>query len=422
MPHITPGYWQQADTLYLPNDKGYVYALVICDVGSRLVDAVEMKSRDPEDVIIAFNKIYRRKILSKPKVLTTDAGTEFRGKVEQYLTSIGIHHNMAKVVSHRSVSLAERKNQTIGKIIHKIILKVELVSRGKNSSSQWVQYLPNIIAMINKKVHEAKVAKVSDKPTYNLKHKVDLLSVGQQVRVALDNPVDIHGKPKFGGFRSSDHRWATTIRTIKFLLMKPNEPVMYLLDGKFGDKKIECTGYTRNQLQKVSRQEVPEHETVAPVPIEEDRFEFEKILESKKVGNRLCYLIKWKGYHKKHSTWEARSELMKDVPQAVLTYEKNIQTNYSISANPKASMTSPIALSETYIISPSTGLVGVATFTTRITDKSLVFIVKEDGEFKFVLLDGVTDSKLLVDHPDVCFTCNWAVLDDVLKSHLMGST
>ena len=85
-------------------------------------------------------------------------------------------------------------------------------------------------------------------------------------------------------------------------------------------------------------------------------------------------------------------------------------------------MTSPIALSETYIISPSTGLVGVATFTTRITDKSLVFIVKEDGEFKFVLLDGVTDSKLLVDHPDVCFTCNWAVLDDLLKSHLMGST
>lgn len=68
MPHITPGYWQQADTLYLPNDKGYVYALVICDVGSRLVDAVEMKSRDPEDVIIAFNKIYRRKKIGRAHV------------------------------------------------------------------------------------------------------------------------------------------------------------------------------------------------------------------------------------------------------------------------------------------------------------------------------------------------------------------
>jgi hypothetical protein len=65
-------------------------------------------------------------------------------------------------------------------------------------------------------VHEAKVAKVSDEPTYNPKHKVDLVSVGQQVRVALDNPVNIHGKPNFGGFRSSDHRWATTIRTVNF--------------------------------------------------------------------------------------------------------------------------------------------------------------------------------------------------------------
>jgi hypothetical protein len=104
--------------------------------------------------------------------------------------------------------------------------------------------------------------------------------------------------------------------------MKPNQPIMYLLDGKFGDKKIECTGYTRNHKQKVSRQEVPEHETVAPVPVEEDRFEFEKILESKKVGNKLYYFIIWKGYHKKHSTWEARSELIKDVPQAILAYEK----------------------------------------------------------------------------------------------------
>jgi hypothetical protein len=56
-------------------------------------------------------------------------------------------------------------------------------------------------------------------PTFNPAHKVDL-------RIALDTPLDIHNKPKYGGFRSSDHRWGTTIKTVKFLLMKPNEPVM----------------------------------------------------------------------------------------------------------------------------------------------------------------------------------------------------
>ena len=326
MPYITPNYWQMADTLYLPNDKGYMYALVVCDVGSRLVDAEPMKSRDSEDLKIAFRKIYKRHILSKPKVLTTDAGTEFRGQVEQFLESIGIHHNIAKVGRHRSVSLAERKNQTIGKIIHKIILKVELVSKGKNSS-----FLPRIIGLINKKVHESfekmnkyETTKIpSLEPTHNPAHKVDLLSVSQKVRVALDNPVDINNKPKYGGFRSSDHRWGTTIRTVKFVLMKPNEPIMYLLDGKFGDKKIEPTGYTRNQLQNVSTHEANnEANAIAPIPIEEDRFEFEKILDRKKTGNTVYYLIKWKGYHKKHATWEKRSELIKDIPQAVLTYEK----------------------------------------------------------------------------------------------------
>jgi hypothetical protein len=145
--------------------------------------------------------------------------------------------------------------------------------------------------------------------------------------VALDNPLDIHNKPKYGGFRSSDHRWGTTIRTVKFVLMKPNEPVMYLLDGKFGDKKIECTGYTRNRLQKVSTLESNnEANAAAPVPIEEDRFEFEKILDRKKTGNTVYYLIKWKGYHKKHATWEKRSELIKDIRQAVLNYEKKNPT------------------------------------------------------------------------------------------------
>ncbi len=69
-----------------------------------------------------------------------------------------------------------------------------------------------------------------------------------------------------------------------------------------------------------------EGNAVAPVPLEEDRFEFEKILERKKTGNTVYYLIKWKGYHKKHATWEKRSELMKDIPQAVLTYEKKNPT------------------------------------------------------------------------------------------------
>jgi len=44
--YITAGYKQQADLLYLTNDSGYLYALVVVDQGSRQLDAVALKTRD----------------------------------------------------------------------------------------------------------------------------------------------------------------------------------------------------------------------------------------------------------------------------------------------------------------------------------------------------------------------------------------
>lgn len=328
-PHITPNYIQQADTLYLPNDRNFVYALVLTDVGSRLVDAEPMKSRNPEDVIAAINKIYKRKILLKPDILKTDCGTEFRGKVEQYLTSIGIEHTMSKPGRHRQVALAERKNQTVGKIIHKIILSVELESKAsKNSSSQWVEYLPKIIKAINLKVKESdiEVDSIDNKKeipsvTFNPDHKIDLLAVGQKVRVQLDNPIDIHNKPKIGTFRSSDIRWSPDISKVKYMICKPNQPIMYILEGNHGPSKIETTAYTRNQLQKVS---IQEKETVAVAPVEDDRFEVEKILERRPKGRSFEYLIKWRHHKKSEASWESRKELMKDISSLVLKFDKKL--------------------------------------------------------------------------------------------------
>lgn len=74
-------------------------------------------------------------------------------------------------------------------------ISVDLETEGKNSSSQWVNILPKIVTKINQKVKESNI-----KPddihnnipdiSYNPEHKIDLLSVGQDVRVALDKPQD----------------------------------------------------------------------------------------------------------------------------------------------------------------------------------------------------------------------------------------
>ena len=78
-----PGYYDYADVLFLPNDKGYIYCLVVVDQGNRLVDAEPLKNKTSETVLEAFKAIYKRDIIKKPKIVTTDAGKEFMGNTKQ---------------------------------------------------------------------------------------------------------------------------------------------------------------------------------------------------------------------------------------------------------------------------------------------------------------------------------------------------
>jgi hypothetical protein len=315
--HTSPGYFQYLDTLYLPNDKGYIYALVLTDQGSRLVDVEPMKDRKSSDVVNALKIIYKRKILEKPKVIITDAGSEFKKDFTISLENFKIGHKIVKPGRHRSVSLVERKNQTIGKIIHKIITQVELTSG--NASSQWVSYCKDLVKLINEEVkkREKNIKEIpleNQSITYNEKNKLKMLNVGDHVRVALDNPKDINLKTLHGKFRKSDIRFDPTIRTIKYVMMEPGEPVMYLLDGNVKPLLVETVGYTYNQLQKVSDQEKEEKPILED---DENRYEIKTIKERKQVGKSYKYLVQWKTKENK-LTWETRKNLVEDLGEAYI--------------------------------------------------------------------------------------------------------
>eukprot|EP01035_Chromulina_nebulosa_P021692 gene21692-28073_t len=269
------------DLLYLPNDKGFQYALIVVDQGTRLLEAEPLKNRSPSDIITALKKIYKRKVLSKPSIVVSDSGSEFKGSFDADLLKMGIkHHKIVKVGRSRSVSLAERKNLTIGTIIHKILVQTELDSG--NPSSKWTEYLPLIVKSINEKVIEQLNSKKIEKPI-KPKHKVELLDEGQSVRVALDKPIDISGKKLTGNFRSSDIRWDPEIKTIKYIIQKPEQPILYLLNGnKMGKLKADSTAYTRNQLQVVSANEKERVETEKPIENDENRQEIQKIVDRRK--------------------------------------------------------------------------------------------------------------------------------------------
>jgi hypothetical protein len=322
-PKIDPNYLQQIDLLYLPNDNGMKYCLVVVDQGSRYLGAIALEDRTVNDVIKGLKGLYKSsKYLKKPVNIVSDQGSEFLGSFDSELHKMGInYHKIVKSGRHRSVSLAERKNQTIGKIISKILTQVQLTSG--NASSKWVSYLPIIVDSINEKIDEQnkkiKPQKLEDvKPiTSNPDHKIDLLNEGDEVRVALDNPIDVNGKSLNGKFRTGDIRWNPKIRTVKYMYMKPNEPIMYFLDGNHGNLKIETVGYTRNQLQKVSTREKDIQIQQPLFENENNRHEIQHIRDrGVNELDQIMYLVKFKGIRK--AVWMERSKLVQDLGKSYM--------------------------------------------------------------------------------------------------------
>ena len=338
--YITPGYIQHADTLYLPNDKGNIYALIVVDQGSREVDAAPLKDRTPESMIDGFKAIWKRKILKQPKLLVVDSGTEYKGKTAMYLESLGINIKTALPGRSRQVSLAERKNQTIGKMIHKFQAYKELNSGV--ASSEWVKDLPVLVAAINVKVKEKmkdidiptaatlkqEVSKLpsvdinkaiptseSSKSTDKTEEskKVKMHKINDKVRVQLDKPIDPNGNVLHGTFRSSDIKWNPQIRTIKEIIMSPNKPILYMLNSVTAPNVTDYrAAYTYNQLQKVIRTELP---AVQPANVvnPENIFELEKIVDRRKKGRSFEYKVKWKNYPSSANTFEPRKMLVEDL-------------------------------------------------------------------------------------------------------------
>ena len=315
IPIIAQNIWQQADLLVLPNDKGFDLCLVVVDASNRHVDAEPLLNKKSATVISALLKIYKRGIIKKPKLITVDGGKEFMGDFSTELAKIGISLNIAKVGRHRQNALVERKNQKIGKIVHQLITHEELET--KHSSSAWVKNLPSIIKLINEDINNKNEKRIepqfSPDPIYSTKD-IELLDVGDKVRIPLDEPHDLTTKSKLHGkFRSGDIRWETKETTIKRVLLKPMTPVMYIVESQ------PNVGYTRNQLQLVKQNiKIPNY-------VQKDdangRFTVKKILDKKFIKGMVYFLIHWNGYKKNESTWEKRSELIKDIPQLIKQFE-----------------------------------------------------------------------------------------------------
>ena len=329
----------QADLLFLPDDRGFKYLLVVVDGGTRLMDCEPIKTKDNAEVLSAFKKIYARKTLSMPTNLQIDPGTEFRGTVKKYFDDEGTHVRVGKTARHRQQSLVEAKNKIIATDLFERMTQEEYITGV--SSKEWVFYLPKVVKRINK-ISEKVDAKL-DKPLTKrqitnqkkrdasaLKKPEVLLDEGDKVRTLLEEPLDSIDMKKLGGkFRATDIRWAPEIRTIKAITIKEHQPAFYLLSApatkkSLGNKNaVEMVAYTRNQLLPVkSDEDYGDASDILLPGKKQETFIAQKILGKKTINKKIHYLVKYRGHAV--ASYQPKNELMKNIHSKDLidTYEE----------------------------------------------------------------------------------------------------
>ena len=193
MPHTTafqPFAAEQADLLFLPNDDGYRYLLVVVDIATRLCDAEPIKNKEAATVRDAMKKIFKRKVLKMPLRLEVDPGNEFKGAFKTFYEKL--LHIVTKVAGrHRQQAVVETKNYQIGKVLNARMLSEEI--NNNLTSRSWVDIVPQVVKSINQHFsHKAETTDINA-PIRTNKFSSTLLPIGTKVRYQLDNPENYDG-------------------------------------------------------------------------------------------------------------------------------------------------------------------------------------------------------------------------------------
>ena len=107
------------------------------------------------------------------------------------------------------------------------------------------------------------------------------------------------------------------IRVIKEISIKPGQVPLYLLDDPdHPEKDFKPVGYTRNQLQLVSKYEKPP--PISVIRGNPEYWRIQKIVE--KVGDK--YKVLWKAGD---TTIETRKKLEEDVPRMLKEFEDKLK-------------------------------------------------------------------------------------------------
>ena len=277
------------------NDE-YTFLLVVIDVFSRFLWVEPLKTKNEQDVVNGFRKIFER--APKPRRLRTDRGKEFTGqKTEDYLDQMNIEH-WAAHNDEMKANFAERVIRT---------LKTSLWGyMRKKKKYRYIDVLQDVVHAYNNTRHRSTGMKpsaitkgdVEERLWWHIykprqpyiksrlgKRSRYLFKKGDHVRIS-------HNVHTFE--RAYDEKWTQEI----FVVRQPFTRLgirKYRLEDLMGED-VSGTFY-EGELQKVTYSE-------------EGPFDIEKIIKTQGQGDRKQHLVKWKGWPEKFNSWISDKELV----------------------------------------------------------------------------------------------------------------
>lgn len=223
----------QADLIYMPNDNGYTYLLVVVDIASRIMDAEPLRGRQGADVVFGFHNItHRGTYIKKDDIdyLYTDPGSEFKNDVFALWcerSNIVLRHT--RTARKNQMAIVEYENHILTKVLGVKMTVDEL--KGNEGVHKWVDKINPLVKAINENTDHDKL-KIKDFFKDQMIGKNEkVLEVGTMVHIPLEQPKDMDGNRLHGKFRHGDQRYERQLRKIERVLMYPNQPVRYMVEG-----------------------------------------------------------------------------------------------------------------------------------------------------------------------------------------------
>lgn len=284
------------DLLIVPETpQGYKYLLVYVDLGTNLLDFEPMKNKESKTTLKALQEIFKRKYVDTPKFsLNTDGGSEFKKEFHLYFENQGVHHKISMPYRHTQQGVVEGANAQISRVLLSYLNDRERETQKKQTD--WTPILPQLRETLNRYRDRGDLKKLREKQTHFNPEEAGQpeYNKGDMVHYKLNRPYNALNQPlPDAKFRKGDIVWSPTTHKIEKIIVMGDEPYYrYVLND------IANTSFSADQLMLSQNKE--------------KTYLVRKLLDKKIVKKVTYYLVWWKGYLKKDSTWEKESDLIED--------------------------------------------------------------------------------------------------------------